>query len=153
MKTEIQSIYDKYEKSSVQNSNNSTANRIRDDSKELKKSHSLKFLKKTNTSSDGFKQVLKRQSSTPYLRSASANGHSSSKPKKLSQSGSQSKLFKNLSNTKTKESLLRSNSGSKSKYSLDRAIASFNPISPLSSYSKPVKKKSCRGNSNSKLHK
>jgi len=58
----------------------------------------MKHLKKTNTSSDGFKS-LKRQSSTPYLRSASANAISSNK---LKASASQPKLFKNLNNTKSK---------------------------------------------------
>lgn len=119
---------------------NTTTNRNKNSTKHLKKSNSVKYLKKTNTSSDGFKS-LKRQSSTPNIRSASANGFSNNK---LKASASQTKLFKNLNNTKSIQSIGRSSSNGKIKSNADRPIALFNPISVVSNYTKTVKKKSCR---------
>lgn len=132
-------IYDKYGK---EEKSEDGAERDRDRKKMFKKCNSLKNLKNRNTCDEIDRYRMKRQASSPYLRSASINNVPHSKKSKPILSHTSPEKILKLLQCKSKDSLTRSLSKKNLKHK-----NVFNPDkSQNSSYSKPLKKRSTYAN-------
>ena len=151
-------IYDKYGLDSLRKQRQTNLNRDRDrdgidcstDKKKIfKKCNSLKNLKNRNTCDEVQKYRMKRQASSPYLRSASTNHNANNRNrnKLMLSSSSPEKIYKLLQHkSREKESITRSlskkNLKNKNLFNIDKSIQNQH-------YSKPLKKRSSNGSKNS----
>lgn len=153
IRSELKMIYDKY--ASIEKERytfKAKANFDQDGSQKrqnkgnsgFKKCNSLKNLKNRNTCDEIEKYKLKKQASSPYLRSASTNHLTSKKHKTILVSSSPQKVFRSLLNNRQKDTITRSLSKKNLKNSFKNPFAqkSTPNIHSPQAYTKPLKKKS-----------